>query len=262
MRWILLADVHSNLEALSAVLAHARDWADARVLVAGDIVGYGPDPEACIDLLAARDASCIAGNHDGMVLGRIGFRQCNYAGITAARWTRTVLSARARQWLADLPAQRLAAADLFVVHGDLDSPERYVDSAERANQLLANLAPRGVAATRVVCGHTHRPTVHGEGEPWSLPPMGAPISLCRERRYLLNPGSVGQSRFEAPIARYARYDDETDQVVIHAVPYDHRATCRKLRRAGLVARTTLPSPSRIGREIERQLTRWARWRYA
>jgi diadenosine tetraphosphatase ApaH/serine/threonine PP2A family protein phosphatase len=261
MRWLLLADVHGNLEALSAVLAHARGWADARVVVAGDIVGYGPDPEACVDVLSARGALCVAGNHEGMVLGRIGFGRCNYAGITAARWTRDVLSARARRWLAELPERRLVGDDLLVVHGDVDDPERYLDSAERADVALGSLDRRSLAATRVICGHTHRPTVHGEGDAWSAPPMGVPISLCRRRRYLINPGAVGQSRFEAPIARYARYDDEQDVIEIHSVPYDHRATCRKLRRAGLVARATMPSPSRLGREIERLQTRWARLRY-
>jgi len=262
MRWLLLADVHGNLEALTAVLAHAHDWAEARLLVAGDIVGYGPDPEACIEQLSGRGALCVAGNHEGMVLGRISLGRCNYAGIMAARWTRDVLSAWSRRWLAGLPERRLASADLLVFHGHLDDPTRYVDSAEHADALLGGLGRRRIAATRVICGHTHRPTVHGEGEPWSPAPMGVPVSLRRERRYLINPGAVGQSRFEAPIARYARYDDETDVLVFHAAPYDHRATCAKLRRAGLVARVTLPPPGRLGREIERLQTRWARLRYA
>jgi diadenosine tetraphosphatase ApaH/serine/threonine PP2A family protein phosphatase len=261
MRWLLLADIHSNLEALSAVLAHARDWADAGVVVAGDIVGYGPDPTACIDLLSERGALCVAGNHDGMVLGRIGLGRCVHAGILAARWTRGALSPRARQWLADLPARRLVGDRLLVFHGDLDDPTRYVDGAERADGVLRSLGPRGIAATRVICGHTHHPMAHGEGERRGAPPMEVPLRLCRERRYLINPGAVGQSRFEAPIARYARYDDEADEIVFHAVPYDHRAVCRKLRRAGLVARVSLPSSSRLGRWIERQQTRWARFRY-
>ena len=261
MRWLLLADVHSNLEALSAVLTHARDWAEARVIVAGDIVGYGPDPQACIDLLSTRGALCVAGNHDGMVLGRIGLGQCNYPGILAARWTRGVLSAPARQWLADLPARRLVGDHLLVFHGDLDDPSRYLDSAERAEGVLRSLEGRGIAATRLICGHTHRPMVHGDDEPWSTPLMGVPILLRRERRYLINPGAVGQSRFEAPMARYARYDDEAGVLIFHAVSYDHRPVCSKLRRAGLVARVTMPSSSRIGREVERIQTRWARWRY-
>ena len=106
MRWLLLADIHGNAEALSAVLTHARDWPDARILVAGDVVGYGPDPEACIELIAERGALCVAGNHEGMVLGRIGLGQCNHAGILAARWTREALSARAFRWLAELPDRR------------------------------------------------------------------------------------------------------------------------------------------------------------
>jgi diadenosine tetraphosphatase ApaH/serine/threonine PP2A family protein phosphatase len=260
MRWLLLADIHGNVEALSAVLSHAQDWPDAGIIVAGDTVGYGPDPEACIELLAERDARCVAGNHEGMVLGRIGLGQCNHAGILAARWTREVLSARAWRWIAALPEARLVADHLLVFHGDLDDPTRYLDRASRADALLASLAGRGIAATRAVCGHTHHPSVHREGEadPWARPPVRVPISLRREQRCLLNPGAVGQSRFESPIARYARYDDEADVIVFHAVPYDDQAVCRKLRRKGLVPRVTLPPATRIEREIERLQTRWAR----
>lgn len=258
MRWLLLADIHGNLEALSAVLTHASDWPDARIVVAGDTVGYGPDPGACIEVLAEHSALCVAGNHEGMVLGRIGLGQCNYAGILAARWTREVLSARAWQWLAELPERRLVGDRLIVFHGDLDDPTRYLDRASRADALLASLEGRDIAATRAVCGHTHHPGVHAEGEPWGAPPMSVPIALRRERRCLINPGAVGQTRFEAPIARYARYDDEADVLVFHAVPYDEQAVCRKLRRAGLVPRVRMPSSSRLGREVERLQTRWAR----
>ena len=258
MRWLLLADIHGNLEALSAVLTHAEDWPDARILVAGDTVGYGPDPEACIELLAERGALCVAGNHEGMVLGRIGLGQCNYAGILAARWTREVLSARAYRWLSELPEIRDVEDRLLVFHGDLDDPTRYLDRASRADALLASLEARGIAATRLVCGHTHQPSFHLEGEPWDKPAMSTPIALRRERRCLINPGAVGQSRFEPPIARYARYDDAADVLVFHAVPYDEEAVCHKLRRAGLVPRVSMPAPTRLGREIERWQTRWAR----
>lgn len=258
MRWLLLADIHGNAEALSAVLTHARDWPDARILVAGDVVGYGPDPEACIELLAERGALVVAGNHEGMVLGRIGLGQCNHAGILAARWTREVLSARAWRWLAELPDRREIEDSLLLFHGDLDDPTRYLDRASRADALLASLDERGIAATRVVCGHTHQPGVHRAGEPWGKPAMSTPIVLRPERRCLINPGAVGQSRFEALVARYARYDDAADELVFHAVPYDEAAVCRKLRKAGLVPRVSVPAPTRIGREIERWQTRWAR----
>jgi diadenosine tetraphosphatase ApaH/serine/threonine PP2A family protein phosphatase len=261
MRWLLLSDIHGNLEALSAVLAHARDWPDAGVIVAGDIVGYGPDPEPCIAALAERDALCVAGNHEGMVLGRLGLGRCNHAGILAARWTREVLSAAAWKWLSALPGRRPVGDKLLVFHGDLDDPTRYLDSAERADATLRSLPGRAITAIRAICGHTHQPGVHAEGAVWSAPAMGAPTVLPRERRCLINPGAVGQTRFEAPIARYARYDDETDVLVFHAVAYDDRAVCRKLRRAGLVPRVSMPASGRIEREIERLQTRLSRWRH-
>lgn len=261
MRWALLADIHANGEALRAVLGHLEDWRGARLVVAGDIIGYGPDPEACITLLVQRGAVCVAGNHEGMVLGRINLSRCNYAGIVAARWTRRVLSTSARGWLESLPTRRRAGTRLMVCHGDLDDPERYVDEADKARAVLASAARRGYDAVRVVCGHTHRAMCCGEGEAWESPPCEVPIMLRREHRYLINPGSVGQARFEAPLARYARYDDETDLLTFYALPYDSRPVCERLRRAGLVPRVTYPAPTRLGRHVERVQTRWARWRF-
>ena len=262
MRWLLLADIHGNLEALRTVLNHAADWPDARVLVAGDIVGYGPDPQACIDLLIERGAACVRGNHEGLVLGRIPLSHCNHAGIRAARWTRSVLSPEALAWLSALPATRPAGRSLLVCHGDLDDCERYVDGPEDARDTLDRAPGSRDGATRVVCGHTHRPVCFGGNHGWAVPPVDRPIGLDRGQRYLVNPGSVGQSRFEAPLARYARYDDESDALIFHALPYDHRAVCRRLRRLGLVPRVSMPAPTALGRRIERVRTRWARWRFA
>ena len=104
-RYALLADVHANLEALEAVLAHVDRWGGARLVCAGDLVGYGADPGPVIARLREREVLAVAGNHEQMVLGRLGFERCVRSGIRAALWTRQQLSEGERTWLAQLPGR-------------------------------------------------------------------------------------------------------------------------------------------------------------
>ena len=121
MRLALIADVHGNLEALDAVIADIDERSpDARIVCAGDLVGYGPDPEACIDRLRSIGVPCVMGNHEEMVLGRRGFSRCTQAGITAAVWTRQNLSPGATTFLGSLPPWRHATPRVVVCHGNLD----------------------------------------------------------------------------------------------------------------------------------------------
>ena len=137
MRWALLADVHGNLEALRAVLRDLEDWPDHRLICAGDIVGYGPDPQPCLELLGEREATCVAGNHEGMVLGRLDFRRCVYAGIVAAVWTREHLSRWALEHLAALPMVARPTPEIVVCHAAPDDVQHYVTSARAAEPTLA-----------------------------------------------------------------------------------------------------------------------------
>jgi diadenosine tetraphosphatase ApaH/serine/threonine PP2A family protein phosphatase len=257
-RWALLADVHGNLEALEAVLAHLADWPGARLISAGDLVGYGADPEACIERVRARDAVCVAGNHEAMVLGQLGFDRCVHAGIRAALWTRAALSGSSRAWLAGLPRTRAASGELMVCHGCLDDPEFYVSTPAHAEAALERLAREHPGIRVLVCGHTHRPMLHVAGEPRPVR-VGVTLPLPREGRCLVNPGAVGQSRDGRPLARYVRYDDERGAVTFFELAYDDQRTCEKLRRAGLVPRVAFRPPRGARRQLERLRNRWARW---
>ena len=269
-RWALLADVHGNLEALEAVLEHLTDWPGAALICAGDVVGYGADPEACIELLEARRALCVAGNHEGMVLGRLGFDRCVRAGVRAALWTRKVLSPAAVRWLGELPLTRRAPPDLVVCHGSPSDPQFYVSTSGRAEAALAELAREHPEGRRLVCGHTHHQMLHVERRgPVAFAP-GVPLELPRVGRCLINPGAVGQSRDGQPLARYARYDAERHTVTFLEVPYDHQRTCAKLRRAGLVPQVAIGQVAiggsrRLAQHVEgwrTRLTAWRVWRTA
>jgi predicted phosphodiesterase len=259
MRWALLADVHANLEALEAVLAHARDWPADGILCAGDLVGYGADPEACIELLRARGVACVTGNHEGMVLGRLGFDRCVHAGIRAALWTRAVLSETARSWLSALPGALALPPGLVVCHGRLGDPEYYVSTAPRAAAALAQLAREYPEARMLICGHTHRQMLYINGAAQGVA-IGAPLELDRSGRCLINPGAVGESRDGRPVAQYARYDSDRNTVTFLELRYDHLRARDKQRKIGLAPRVVVEPPVGLARLVERCRTRWTRWR--
>lgn len=233
MRWILLADIHGSREALDAVLEDARCWPDARLVVAGDVVGYGPDPQVCIDILREREALVVQGNHDAAVVGLTLTGPMSPRAQLGILWTRSVLPPHGRAWLAALP-RTIRLGRFLVCHGDGEDYERYIDSPRRAVDALARLARDGV--DRVVHGHTHDRGVYTASGAFA----DAPDALPAKTACLVNPGSVGQAMGEIPLACYARYDDTSDELELRAIEYDYGAVLEKQRRAGLVPIVTRP----------------------
>ncbi|MDP2341065.1 MAG: metallophosphoesterase family protein [Deltaproteobacteria bacterium] len=254
----LIADVHGNLEALDAVLADIdRRAPGARIVCAGDVVGYGPDPEACLDRLLERDALIVRGNHEEMVLGWRDTTQCVHAGIVASAWTRDRLSLRALTVIAGLPAVVDAGHGIVVCHGDLDDAGTYVSDAPRAASALERLRVSHPSARILVCGHTHRAMCFSSSRGLQFP--GVELGLHGVGRTLLNPGSVGQARERAALASWACYDVDGDVVSFTSLPYDHEITIAKLRRAGLVARVVLPPPEGMERRLAPHRAKAARF---
>jgi predicted phosphodiesterase len=258
MRWALLADVHANLEALQAVLREIdSDWSGAGIICAGDLVGYGPDPEAVLEVLAERQAVCVMGNHDAMVLGRLGMERCIYPGVVSAHWTRSVLPRWALEHLGKLPMTAQPMPGLAVCHAAPDDLEVRVSNVTGA----AGIAARFPEVELVVGGHTHFAVQHvvrdlsSENEPPAAPTRDAPIHPQPGRRAqgerlrgvrFVNPGSVGQSRDGNPAARYARFDATDGSVTFHSVTYDNSGTLEKMRSHGLVAKTCYDkAPGRV-----------------
>ena len=259
MQVAVIADVHANLEALDAVLRDIdRRAPAARVVCAGDIVGYGPDPEACLDRLLARDALMVRGNHEEMALGWRDNSQCVHAGILAVAWTRARLSLRAMTLLAGLPAVADVGDGIVMCHGDLDDAGTYVSDRSRALHSLERLQLRYPGARMLVCGHTHRAmffsSVRG-----ALPVKdGVDVAFADDKLCLLNPGAVGQSRNDDPLASWALVDVDRGVVSFSTLGYDHPKTIEKLRRAGLVARVVLPQPVGVARQVESTKAKAAR----
>jgi len=261
----LLSDVHANLEALDAVLYDvARRAPRARLVCSGDVVGYGPDPDACIERLIARDALFVMGNHEEMVLGRRDFSRCVYAGIVAAVWTRDHLSCEAKGFLQGLPTWIEAAPGVVVCHGDLESTDTYVSTDAGARRALEQLDRLRPGARMLVCGHTHHPAMFAERLGFVSGERTTDFRLPRRETCLVNPGAVGQARDDRPLARYAVVDLERGVVSYKAIEYDHVTTVRKLRHRRLVPRVVVPPPHGVAGRVEHWKTRvarrWASWR--
>lgn len=235
MRYLLLSDIHSNDEALAAVLARARRRGFDRLVVLGDFVGYGADPNAVLDRLrrVRKPRVVIRGNHDKFVCGRDDGRLFNPIAIAAARWTSAVLTPRNREFLESLPLGPLAVdGDFEICHGSPRDEDAYIFSDQDA---FFNF--QGLRAPVCFFGHSHIPCV------FTLEPLGIRVEVVgpgREARrleegrmYLINPGSVGQPRDRNPDAAFAIYDSEQRVVLFERVAYDVDRTRRKIHGAGL-----------------------------
>lgn len=236
MRVLLLSDIHSNYQALTAVVRDARGRGPVDAIWnLGDTVGYGPDPGRCIQLLRGEGAVTVPGNHDLAAVGRIPLRDFNHYAAEACRWTTTQLSAEETAYLGSLPL-RQEQGPFTLVHGSPREPVwEYLASDELA---VANLAHFTTPCCLV--GHTHIPLVfvleHSDSGPVRSralrPAPGEAFALARQR-CIYNPGSVGQPRDRDPRASYALYDSDAQTLTHYRVPYDVAATQQRMASVGL-----------------------------
>jgi predicted phosphodiesterase len=241
VRYAVLADVHANLEALAAVLAAAEAAGAARVVCAGDLVGYHADPDACVERLRAASAICVAGNHDRVAAGLAEPTRFGVVARRAALWTRARLSAESRAFLAALPVHRVVDGRFLLFHGALHptpNADLHLSSDVRVASSIQALRDGPWPVSLAFFGHTHRSVVHeakgGARRSWE----GPMIQLEEGARYLVNPGSVGQPRDGDPRAAFALFDTETETgggaVSFVRVPFDRGACLAKAERAGLL----------------------------
>lgn len=229
MRIAVFSDVHANLAALEAVLAAIDADPPDELWCLGDVVGYGPRPNECCDIVEARADICLGGNHDLAVRGTIDLAEFSGDAAVAARWTQGVLSARAAGFLATLePEGEREGVALY--HGSARDPVwEYVLSDEAAAATLA-ISPLPL----VLVGHSHVAlAVEWENDVLvgGLAPAGTEADLSG--RVLLNPGSVGQPRDGDPRAAFLVLDRDRQRATFHRVDYDVERTQREMRAEGL-----------------------------
>lgn len=232
-RIAIFGDIHSNLEALSAVLADARKMGVTRFLCTGDVVGYGADPVDCIRLIQEAEATVVKGNHDVYCSGGIIPEDVNPTARKTIVWTAEQLSDQDAAWLLDRP-MHWQGGELALAHSTFESGRNwpYIFNAQNAEPSL-----RLQAVPLAFFGHTHHPSFFVQTRQEAvLQKKTDKVKIRRHARYLINPGSVGQPRDRDPRASYAMYDPARRTVEVRRVEYDIETAQKKIKAAGLPAR--------------------------
>lgn len=234
MRYGIVSDVHSNLVALTAVLAELDAWGMQSLLCLGDIVGYGADPNECCEALRERNAVSIAGNHDEAAISTEGGMFFNAAAREALEWTQERLTPSNRAWLASLPRERHIGT-IALVHGAPVHHFDYILDEPDARDAFARSADRVT-----LVGHSHVAEAYVLDEATkairrrSLQDGGV-VELAEGFRHIVNPGSVGQPRDGNPRASYAMLDDAAATIAIRRASYDVDAARRRIENEHLPA---------------------------
>jgi diadenosine tetraphosphatase ApaH/serine/threonine PP2A family protein phosphatase len=232
MKLLIISDIHANLEALEATLTAADEW-DA-VLVLGDLVGYGADPNAVVERVRALpSATIIRGNHDKVGSGIESVKNFNHLARLAIEWTATTLTPANRAWLAALQRGPVPIDDLVeICHGAPFDEDLYiVDDLDARHSFHAMKRPL------CLFGHTHVPAAFRfAGDLESVgPPRGDrfKLTLASDARYLINCGAVGQPRDGDARAAFGVLDTTTRVLMVMRVPYDVATAQAKIIDAGL-----------------------------
>jgi diadenosine tetraphosphatase ApaH/serine/threonine PP2A family protein phosphatase len=236
MRYLIFSDLHANLDAFEAVLGAAPP-AD-RILILGDIVGYGAEPNAVIDRVRALDpVQIIRGNHDKVASGLEMPDSFNPAALQSAAWTFDKLTGDNRAWLYAIPPGPAEIDETIeICHGSPEDEDEYLFSAADAGRVFPSVK-------RPVCffGHTHVAVSYSTCANFKEVELREPdqdetstiIGIKARRHYLINPGAVGQPRDGDPRAAFAYFDTTTQSVELRRVPYDVARAQQRIRAAGL-----------------------------
>jgi diadenosine tetraphosphatase ApaH/serine/threonine PP2A family protein phosphatase len=231
VRYAILGDIHSNIEALEAVLKALRSLGVDQYVQVGDIVGYGADPGPCIQAMRDIHAIVVAGNHDWAVIGKLDTSYFNPYAREAVEWTRAILSQDDKHYLERLPLAACVNDEIEVVHATLDQPELF-DYIQTYYD--AGLSLDVMSTPACFSGHSHVPVAFLRSRANSVDHSFAPdVALTGVERALINVGSVGQPRDDNPLTAFAVYDSKTREYRLYRIPYDARKAAAKIRKVGL-----------------------------
>jgi predicted phosphodiesterase len=230
----VLGDIHGNCEALAPVL----DFFDRRgvdcLACVGDIVGFNADPDQCADMIRRRCALAVAGNHDLIAIGRLGFARCSNAAMHALRRTRRRIALHTARYLSSLPSVRTLEHGVLLVHGGIQDVEQYLVTPRQIRQNADDLRANFPGVRVCLFGHTHAQKVYEIcGSAVSDLPLAGPVRLRDDCVYFINPGSVDAARKRGEkLAECALLDGTARSVEFHRLPYDHAAAEAKAAAGG------------------------------
>jgi len=239
MRFAVISDVHGNRSALDSVLKDIHRRKFREIHFAGDAVGYGPDPEACVDGIKEHCPVSVAGNHDQALTGQTPYDTFNERAREAIIWSRKEVSQKNMKYLEALPLKRtIPALRSMIVHSSPKDPGawHYLYSVDDIMDSFAHF-------TEKICfvGHSHVPFIAVKDRKGSIQLLRESARIEKYKRYIINAGSVGQPRDGDPRACYICVRD--DRIDIIRVEYDIELTQMKIYEAGL--------PRRLGERLSR-----------
>lgn len=229
MRYAVFADIHGNLEALQAALEYTRKHQLSRFLVLGDSIGYGANPNECLEWALANASGHVLGNHEAAILhDEIRFEFTDWARI-AIDWTAEKLRPELATRLKPLPFLQVHS-HFVIAHGTLHDPERFhylLDPTDAYKSFLSMDLRIGLV------GHSHIPCVFTESEAMGHHLSEGVLRLKKNERYLLNPGSIGQPRDRDSRLSFGIFDEDELTFEIVRLPYDNKKAADKIRKEGL-----------------------------
>jgi len=231
MRYILISDIHGNLEALQAVLEFVRKLGPHQIYCLGDVVGYGADPQECLHTLQNDANLILAGNHDLAVAGVIGSEDFNPIASEVVAWTRRTMDEEDLETLSNMPLVYIDGDYLFTHASPIEPMEfRYVRTLEDVAEVFAAIGQRFCFV-----GHTHLPvlvTMHERTGAMEIVRHNR-VTVKKGYRYFVNVGSAGQPRDANPDACVVIFDEESGSIEFLRIPYDISACQSKIISEGL-----------------------------
>ncbi len=237
MRYAVISDIHSNIEALDAVLQTIAGLGVDKIVCCGDLVGYYASPNECIETLMQRDIPCIAGNHD---LAAAGIRELDGWEVAkkAIAWTRQQLSPQNTEILKNLPSTLIIDERFLLFHGALhprQNPEDlHLFHEQDVIRTMEALTTHPSGMRLAFFGHTHRALSYCYRDRRLTRSFKSNAVLDNDGYYLVNPGSVGQPRDGNSAASFVVFDSENQSLQFHRIPYDVEANLKKAKRHKLL----------------------------
>lgn len=229
MRYALISDIHANLEAFKAVLQEIEARGTDQTVCLGDVVGYNASPNECCEILRARNIPTILGNHDAVACGIEEPWGFNPVALAAAMWTREALTKDNYDWLRSLP-DALHFGDFVAVHGAPKNRNTYLFTWEDILPHLGFLEEQNTDLC--IMGHTHSPGIFSADGVYTVDD-DYKFSLGENKRFFINPGSVGQPRDGNPQAAFGILDTKTREYEQVRIDYTFEEAARKVVEAGL-----------------------------